>query len=55
MKIIKLDKNSADLAVGVLAKGGLVVYPTETLYGIGADATNQKAVNKLTEYKNRPF
>jgi len=32
-----------------------VVYPTETLYGIGAGATNSEAVKKLTEYKNRPF
>ncbi len=43
------------LAVKVLKNGGLVIYPTETLYGIGVDATNQKAVKKLNEYKNRPF
>jgi len=41
--------------IDVLEKGGLVIYPTETLYGIGADATNESAVRKLTEYKNRPF
>lgn len=55
MRIIPNDKNAVSEAVRVLGGGGLVVYPTETLYGIGADATNQKAVNKLTEYKNRPF
>ncbi len=50
------DENAAvNEAVKVLSAGGLVIYPTETLYGIGADATNQEAVNKLTEYKNRPF
>lgn len=55
MKIIKNEKGALEKAAEVLKNGGLVIYPTETLYGIGADATNQKAVNKLTEYKNRPF
>lgn len=55
MRIIKLDKNAVLEAVEVLKNGGLVVYPTETLYGIGADATNVKAIGKLTEYKERPF
>lgn len=49
------DKNCIDLAVETLKKGGLVVYPTETLYGIGADPTNVRAVAKLTAYKNRAF
>lgn len=39
--------------IEILKKGGLVVYPTETLYGIGVDATNQEAVNKLLRYKAR--
>jgi len=55
MKIIKMGLPAVDLAVEILKKGGLVIYPTETVYGIGADATNQKAVAKLTAYKNRPF
>ena len=55
MRIIKKDKETAIKAVEVLKKGGLVIYPTETLYGIGADATNFRAVKKLTAYKNRPF
>lgn len=55
MEIIKNDRNAISKAVAVLKNGGLVIYPTETLYGIGADATNPKAVKKLTEYKNRPF
>ena len=42
-------------AVEVLKRGGLAVYPTETTYGIGADVTNQKAINKLNKYKQRPF
>jgi L-threonylcarbamoyladenylate synthase len=40
-------------AVRVLSEGGLVVFPTETLYGIGADATNQAAVDRLLSYKAR--
>lgn len=37
----------------VLSKGGLVLFPTETVYGAGVDATNQAAVNKLLAYKSR--
>ncbi len=55
MKIIKENAEAVMVAVETLKKGGLIVYPTETLYGIGADATNPKAVKKLTEYKERPF
>ena len=55
MKIIKCDENSVKTAVKILSSGGLVIYPTETMYGIGADATNPKAIEKLTKYKNRPF
>lgn len=55
MKIIKYDENTIKKAVKVLEKGGLIIYPTETLYGIGADATNPKAIDKLTQYKNRPL
>jgi L-threonylcarbamoyladenylate synthase len=55
MKIIEADEKSVKEAVGVLSNGGLVVYPTETLYGIGVDAINPSAIKKLTEYKNRPF
>lgn len=36
-----------------LKAGGLVIYPTETTYGIGADATNQTAVDALLNYKKR--
>lgn len=37
----------------VLSRGGLVVFPSETTYGIGADATNGEAVDKLLQYKAR--
>ena len=55
MQVIKVGGNVVEKAVEVLANGGIVVYPTETLYGVGADATNPKAVKKLSEYKNRPL
>lgn len=35
--------------------GKLIVYPTETVYGIGADPFNQKAVKNLYMAKKRPF
>lgn len=40
-------------AVGVLKRGGLVVYPTETSYGVGADATNARAVAAVRRLKGR--
>jgi L-threonylcarbamoyladenylate synthase len=41
-------------ARSVLAAGGLVAFPTETVYGLGADATSDKAVAKLYAVKERP-
>jgi L-threonylcarbamoyladenylate synthase len=41
-------------AVAVLRRGGLVAFPTETVYGLGADATNPEAVARLFEVKGRP-
>ncbi|MCS7317395.1 MAG: L-threonylcarbamoyladenylate synthase [Candidatus Dojkabacteria bacterium] len=40
--------------VEVLQNGGLVIYPTETCYGVGVDATNADSVKKLLKYKKRP-
>ncbi len=42
-----------DQTVKVLNQGGLVIFPTETTYGAGVDATNQQAVDKLLSYKSR--
>ena len=38
----------------LLKKGGLVIFPTETVYGIGADATNFNAIKKIYKIKKRP-
>lgn len=41
-------------AVGVLREGGLVAFPTETVYGLGADASNERAVRRIFDAKGRP-
>ena len=55
MKRFRLTNNNGDEVikecVKVLNEGGLVVYPTETCYGIAADATNSKALARLLSYK----
>jgi tRNA threonylcarbamoyl adenosine modification protein (Sua5/YciO/YrdC/YwlC family)/tRNA threonylcarbamoyl adenosine modification protein YjeE len=57
MERIKYTKNNAKLvikkALAVLKKGGLFVFPTETCYGLGADATKAAAIKKLYSYKSR--
>lgn len=57
MKRIDISQVGQDKALAaalkVLQAGGLVIYPTETVYGAGVDATNQAAVNKLLAYKTR--
>jgi L-threonylcarbamoyladenylate synthase len=55
MKIIRENNNAVGIAVKSLEEGGLVIMPTETLYGAMVDATNPKAVDKLITYKNRPL
>jgi L-threonylcarbamoyladenylate synthase len=52
MKIISLSKLSQ--ARDTIRNGGLVVFPSDTVYGLLVDATNEKAVEKLTAFKNRP-
>ncbi|MBP7740619.1 threonylcarbamoyl-AMP synthase [Candidatus Woesebacteria bacterium] len=57
MKTIDLKKTSTqeiiDQTSKVLSEGGLIIFPTETTYGAGVDATNPEAVNKLLAYKSR--
>jgi L-threonylcarbamoyladenylate synthase len=38
----------------VLANSGIILYPTDTIWGLGCDATNAEAVNKIIELKQRP-
>jgi L-threonylcarbamoyladenylate synthase len=49
------DESAAvDHAVEVLRRGGLVALPTETVYGLGADASNEQAVRRIFAVKGRP-
>ena len=43
-----------DACLAVLKNGGLILYPTDTVWGIGCDATNPKAVEKVYALKKRP-
>ncbi len=57
VKILRLTNNSSKVLNDVratLQKGGLVIFPSDTVYGLLVDATNEKAVRKLIEFKNRP-
>ena len=48
------EPGAIDAAARILGAGGLVAFPTETVYGLGADATNAAAVAKLYAAKGRP-
>ncbi len=53
-RVAKADSAAIAEAARHLAAGGLVAFPTETVYGLGADATNGEAVARLYEAKGRP-
>jgi L-threonylcarbamoyladenylate synthase len=53
-RVLAADTDSIAEAARILAAGGLVAVPTETVYGLGADATNGRAVARLYEAKGRP-
>jgi L-threonylcarbamoyladenylate synthase len=53
-KVAGADRTAARMGARVLAAGGLVAFPTETVYGLGADAENGAAVARLYEAKGRP-
>lgn len=53
-QVLPVDENSIRLAAELLRQGGLVALPTETVYGIAADARNGEAVKKIFEAKGRP-
>lgn len=44
----------AEKALKVLNEGGIILYPTDTIWGIGCDATNVQAVEKIIALKHRP-
>ena len=54
MEILKLQQKSLNKATEFLNNGGVVICPTDTVYGFLADAKNKKAVNKIYKIKKRP-
>ena len=53
-RVLKPDIEAIEAAARCLAAGGLVAFPTETVYGLGADAGNGEAVARLYAAKGRP-
>lgn len=53
--LVATDHHAIDKACGVLKAGGLVAFPTDTVYGVGADAFQPRAVEKIYEVKGRPL
>ena len=53
-RVLKADADAVAAAASCLGAGGLVAFPTETVYGLGTDATDGQAVARLYEAKGRP-
>ncbi len=53
-QILKPDESSLSAAKKIIEEGGLVAFPTETVYGLGANAFDGEAVKKIYEVKGRP-
>jgi len=49
-----MTKHDVSRAVQILKSGGLIIYPTDTLYALGADISNEQAVKKVFDIKQRP-
>ena len=55
MNILKATNENILTAAEIIKTGGIVAFPTETVYGLGADALNPIAVARIFEAKDRPF
>lgn len=58
-EVVKLDRKNIDVQImekagHILQEGGLVAFPTETVYGLGANALDEEAARKIYEAKGRP-
>ena len=58
MKIFKMSGDNPDMdliseAIDIMAKGGVILYPTDTVYGLGANIFNNDAVKRIYEIKKR--
>ena len=54
MKILKANNKNIKLAADLLHNDGIVAFPTETVYGLGALASNKNAVERIYKVKGRP-
>lgn len=54
MLVLKINKSSLKKAIDVLRQGGIIVYPTDTAYGIGCQIFNEKSIDRIFEIKQRP-
>ena len=55
MIISEASRENIDRAAWIIKSGGIVAFPTETVYGLGADALNPEAISRIFEAKERPF
>ena len=53
-KLVPFDEDAIEEAKSLILKGEVVGFPTETVYGLGADATNESAIRKIFAAKGRP-
>lgn len=58
MNIVKLNQNNLEQdkisqTIKILQKGGIIIYPTDTIYGIGCDIFNKQAIEKIYQIKKR--
>lgn len=51
--MIQCDKSGIKIALDTINKGGVIVFPTDTVYGLGCDPYNQDAVNRIYKIKGR--
>lgn len=54
MERLKSSDESLKKAIQILKSGGVIIFPTETVYGIGTLASNEKAIKRIYEIKKRP-
>lgn len=52
---ISIMEHQLQQAVAILQNGGIVAYPTDTVYGLGADVFNERAVSRIFQVKQRPL
>lgn len=49
------EEDVLTIAAAIVSRGGVIAYPTETIYGLGADAINEQAIRRIYDIKGRDF